>query len=68
MRKFVLAAVALLVGCGGEQRQACYAQAELAAHAEAEAQCNALGFKFANCPDADAILERLQSRQEICPQ
>jgi hypothetical protein len=53
----------LLVGCGGQDRQACYARAE-AGFAVAVAACPG---PWEDCPDREAAIERLRVAQERCP-
>jgi hypothetical protein len=66
MKTLLVAAALLCFGCGGEQRQVCYAQAEATAHVEAERLCNARGLTWDTCPDAEQILGQLQADQEAC--
>lgn len=55
----------LTVGCASEQREACYASAHRAAHADADEVCP----DWDECsPEARAdILERYRRAQEACP-
>lgn len=55
------------LGCGGSQRQACYAEAEARAHLDAEASCDGRGFAWDECPEGERILAELQDAQEACP-
>lgn len=64
------AALGLLVLCGcsftSPQREACYVRAH-AALRDAIAQCVQAGYKWSECPDRDAALDRHIADQAACP-
>lgn len=59
-----LVALLFLLGCGGSDRQACYARAEASALASAASECPGA---WEDCSERPAILDRLQVAQEACP-
>ena len=65
MRIAILAIV--LCGCGGVQRQACYASAEATAWRDAERACKLDTLSWDDCEARQQILDKLSAAYRSCP-
>lgn len=63
----LLSASAIVISCGGINRQVCYAAAEAHAADDGQRSCFARGYKWDACPDQKRILSELSGAYRGCP-